>query len=330
MTEQRTPHVTLIIAAYNRGAAFRPTLESVLAQSCKPHEILVVDDGSTDGTAQWVAEHFPTVQVLTKTNGGTSSARNFGAEAAKGDILIFLDHDDVLLPDAVEKLVELLARFPEAQSAHCDHEYHNRSTGVVHANHHATLPSFQRLKQIAPLRSEGNARLFGRGLYAGLLQGNILQQPWAVRRSAFKDVGGYAEDIRYCEDWDIYLRLAERFPIAVSDDVISLHIVEGENLHLTASEKQEAMYTVVLQRRFMSPLRKDWHEGIIIRRKLAWQEKERGDRAMKEGNRRSAWNCYWQSAKWWPNDFVVLVRLLIWSPLVYPFVKNLRRNPTIR
>ena len=75
--------VSLIIATYNRGAKIAPTLDSVLAQTVVPDEILVVDDGSTDGTGDWVQTHYPQVHVLKTVNGGTSTARNRGAEAAR-------------------------------------------------------------------------------------------------------------------------------------------------------------------------------------------------------------------------------------------------------
>ena len=309
---------SMIIATYNRGPRIAPTLDSVLAQSQVPDEIVVVDDGSTDDTAAWVVENYPMVRLVRKANGGTSSARNFGARSASGDVLIFLDHDDIMLPDGVETLKGLLERFPEAHSAHCDHEYHNLETGVVHANHHSTLVSFSRLKQISNLRTDGTATLYGRSLYSTLLRGNVLQQPYAVRRHAFEAVGGYAEDIRYCEDWDIYLRISAQYPVVVSDNVISQHIVEGENLHLAASEKQEAMYSLVLQRRLACHGLKDWRESITVRKKMASQEKACGDRAKTSGNLRLAWQCYWRSARWWPQDYVTLVRLLTWSPLMSP------------
>jgi glycosyltransferase involved in cell wall biosynthesis len=311
---------SMIIATYNRGARIAPTIDSVLAQTQVPDEIVVVDDGSTDNTAAWVVENYPMVRLVRKENGGTSSARNFGARSASGEVLIFLDHDDIMLPDGVATLIGLLDCFPEAHSAHCDHEYHNLETGVVHPNHHSTLPSFDRLKQIAKLRTDGAAILYGRALYSTLLKGNILQQPYAVRRKAFEALGGYSEDIRYCEDWDIYLRISAQYPVVVSDDVISQHIIEGENLHLTASEKQEVMYALVLQRRLACHGLKEWRESIAVRKKMASQEKVCGDRAKASGNVRLAWRCYWRSAQWWPQDYVTLVRLLTWSPLMSPLL----------
>ena len=319
-------HTSVIIATYNRGPDIEPTLLSVLEQTTPADEIIVVDDGSTDNTADWIQAHFSQVRLVKKPNGGTSSARNFGARQAKNGVLVFLDHDDVLYPHALATLRELLKTFPEAVAAHCDHEYQDVQRGIHHANHHYMLPAFKRLLSTPSLKQVGNARLYGRPLYGMLLWGNLLQQPWAVRTTAFKEVGGFSEDIRYCEDWDIYLQITQRFPVVVADTVISRHIIEGQNLHLTIAEKQEVMYARVLQRRLATHQRKDWRESLTVRKKMASQEKGCGDRAMAAGDTRLAWLCYWRSANWWPQDYVTLVRLLTWSPLVYPLLKSLRHK----
>ena len=128
--------VSLVIATYNRGCKLAPTLDSVLAQTVLPDEIVVVDDGSADGTGDWVRAHYPQVRVLTTANGGTSAARNRGAEAAQSEILMFLDHDDTLLPHAVETLSNLFRTFPEARAAFADHRYVNLVTNVQFADHH--------------------------------------------------------------------------------------------------------------------------------------------------------------------------------------------------
>lgn len=305
--------ISLIIATYNRGEAIAPTLRSVDAQTRSPDEVIVVDDGSTDGTADWVASHFPRVRVAPKPNGGTSSARNFGAVAAHGQILVFLDHDDLLHPDAVETLAGLLERYPDVAAAHCDHVYENRTSGVRHPNHHHEIAAFRRLLETPHVEPALGERVYGRPLYRALLWGNLLQQPWAVRASAFQQLGGFSEDIRYCEDWDIYLRVTERFPVVVSDRVISTHVIAGENLHLADSKKQEVMYERVLRRRLASHRRSDWAENAIVRKKLAMQQKAEADSLRTVGQLDAAWRGYARSTSWWPLDHVVAARMLLLS-----------------
>src|SRR5438132_11139477 len=87
---------SVVIATFNRGARIGRTLDSALGQSISPSEVVVVDDGSTDGTGEWIERQYPSVRVVRSANGGTSAARNRGAAEATGELLLFLDHDDEL------------------------------------------------------------------------------------------------------------------------------------------------------------------------------------------------------------------------------------------
>jgi glycosyltransferase involved in cell wall biosynthesis len=295
--------VSLVIATYNRGAKITRTLDSVARQSLPPAEVLVVDDGSTDGTGEWVRSHYPRVRVVRRANGGTSAARNTGAEAAAQPVLMFLDHDDELLPQAVETLVRLLDVFPEAHAAFADHTYRNTVTGVYFANHHELQPAFHRLHAVRVQRREGSSRLYGYELHRALLSGNLLQQPWAVRRETFHAIGGFDPGIRYCEDWDLFLRLTHIVSVAQSDEVISHHLVDGENLHL--SDAQEPMHVRVLDKQLAGR----WREpGVLalIRRRRARYYKKWGDLAQTAVEAR---RWYRRALADWPADYVVLARL---------------------
>lgn len=315
----------IVIATYNRGQRIRDTIESVLQQSRPVDEFVIVDDGSTDSTASWIRENFPSVAIVEKVNGGTSSARNAGASFAKSDWLIFLDHDDILLPNAVETLDRLLSNFPEAGSGHCDHKLHYIDKNVVIENHHYSTESFARLRKLVAVREVGSARLLASGLYRSLLRGNLLQQPWIVRKEVFQRVGGFASDVRYCEDWDIYLRIAQEYPVVVSDEVISIHRVDGENLHLTCHWKQFEMYERTLCRRSASHSWLQWQENRIVRTKMAYMSKARGDKAFQDKKLPDAWRHYWRSYMWWPFDPMVLARLLLWLPQS-AILKGVRRG----
>ncbi|MBY0229825.1 MAG: glycosyltransferase [Gemmataceae bacterium] len=302
-----THRASLIIATYNRGTRIAPTLDSVLAQTARPEETLVVDDCSPDRTGDWVAQHYPAARVVRpERNGGTSAARNFGAKAAAGDVLVFLDHDDLLHPHAVATLLDLLAAFPEAHAAFADHVYDNKATGTRFPDHHSSQPAFHRMKAVPVLRSSPAGRVYGKPMYHALLWGNILQQPWAIRRETFLALGGFAEDVRYCEDWDLYTRLAQRFPVVVSDAVISDHVVEGENLHLAPG--QEEMHERVLLRRWKDAGPLDFRAGSIVRRKLGLLYKGWADRAP---DKRSAWALDVRSALCWPFDLTCTLRAVL-------------------
>jgi glycosyltransferase involved in cell wall biosynthesis len=306
--------ISLIVGTYNRSVKISDTLQSVLAQKRQADEVIVVDDGSTDDTAEFVRKHFPMVQVLTKNNGGTSSARNFGASNAKGDWLVFLDHDDLLLPNALSELERLSELWPQADALYCDHELHDCTNNTIHKNHHGTFPSFQRLFEIPRVDQRDQTRLYGRELFTTLLKGNLLQQPWMIRAAVFQELTGFDEDIRYCEDWDMYLRVTRGHRVAMSDAVISIHRIEGQNLHLEDWVKQYDMYEKTLVKQFKASGPLSLTENMTIRRKMAEIQKRRGDRfyALAEFGR--AWNHYLYSASWLPTDFVVVARLGLWLP----------------
>lgn len=304
--------LSVVIAAYNRGPRIAPTLDSVLAQTTPPAEVVVVDDCSPDATGDWVRTHYPAVRVTrTERNGGTSAARNHGARAATGNVLVFLDHDDVLHPHAIETLTGLLRTFPQARAAFADHTYVNTVTGVKYPDHHGSQPAFERLRQIRVAEQTAAGRLYRRPLFRALAWGNLLQQPWAIYRDDFLRLGGFAEDIRYCEDWETYLRVTRAVPVALTDTVISDHLVEGENLHL--SPHQAEMHRRVLRRLL-------WLEVLNPRvvypvvRKLAMYAKADGDRLAATELAR-AWRMYLRAFALWPFDHVVAARALVLWPL---------------
>src|SRR3954466_15002370 len=93
--------ITVAIATYNRGPAIARTLDSVLAQTHPPHEVIVVDDGSTDDTASFVRSAYPQVRLITIEHGGQSIARNKGVEEATAPVVVHFDSDDVMHPHAL-------------------------------------------------------------------------------------------------------------------------------------------------------------------------------------------------------------------------------------
>ncbi len=101
------PSVSIVVNNYNYGRFLAEAIDSALAQSHPDVEVVVVDDGSTDGSQRIIARYGDRVRALLKENGGQASALNAGLAASTGDLVLFLDADDVLLPEAVERVVEV-------------------------------------------------------------------------------------------------------------------------------------------------------------------------------------------------------------------------------
>ncbi len=198
------PLVSVIIPAYNAAAFLGDTLDSVLAQTYKNLEIIVVDDGSTDTTPHVLESYKDRITVLHQANAGQATARNSGARSAKGEFLAFLDSDDLWDSDKINRQVELINRFPKALAVYCDH----RSIDA----------------QGNPLASSGalaHPRPSGNILRA-LLLGPCIITPGLVllRRNAFDMMGGFDKTMRGHEDYTLWLRLATQGSFIYSPDTL--------------------------------------------------------------------------------------------------------------
>jgi hypothetical protein len=213
------------------------------------------------------------------------------------------------MPHALETLGRLLSRHPDTRAAYADHVYNNPVAGVYYPDHHQTQPAFARLQAVPVLRHTPDGRIYGNAMYRALLRGNLLQQPWAIYRDTFQSVGGFATDVRYCEDWDLYLRVTAAVPIVLSDRVISYHHIEGQNLHLRSG--QEEMHVRVLRRQLGRTRWYDASAAWIIRKRLANYYKTAGDR-LRQCSIWQAWRQYLRSLCCWPFDHVVIARALGW------------------
>ena len=101
--------VSVVIPTYNRGPLIAATLDSALHQTRAPLEVIVVDDGSTDGTPDWIEAHYGArVRLIRQSNGGAARARNFGLAETRGEFIAFLDHDDLWLPQKLSLQLEAM------------------------------------------------------------------------------------------------------------------------------------------------------------------------------------------------------------------------------
>lgn len=187
------PCVSVVIPAYNAAWCVGRAIDSVLAQSFRDFELIVVDDGSTDGTATLLAAYGAALRVVTQANGGMSSARNAGIRAATGRYIAFLDADDRWLPDKLARQVALLEARPEL--AFC-----------------AAVASFE----------DPEGRCVGEwrgasGATAGISEvfahhGAVAGGASAVlaRQALVMELGGFDETLAGAEDTDLWIRLAGR------------------------------------------------------------------------------------------------------------------------
>ena len=202
MNTATNPTVSVIIPAYNAAPWIAETIDSVLNQTFKDFEVIVVDDGSTDATAEVVASYKPQVQYLYKNNGGPSSARNTGICAACGRYIAFLDADDLWLPEKLQIQMQLFSQNPSLAWVYSDGLIFEENPNK---NQH--------------LFSQSSYMYSGEILRPLLLQDFVASPTPIVRRDVFEDVGLFNEESSFksVEDWDMWLRIAARYPVYLID-----------------------------------------------------------------------------------------------------------------
>ncbi len=214
--------VSVIVPCYNGAAFLEEALRSALAQSYREVEVVVVDDGSTDNSAE-IARRFP-VRYIRQQNRGLSEARNTGIRESKGSYLVFLDADDRLKPEAIETGLRVLARRPDCAMAVGDHVF-------IAANGSYLAHSTKE----GPLHSH----------YEALLKSNFIEMISSVlfRRSIFDEVGGFNATLRVAEDYELYLRIARAQPICCHAVIMAEYRMHEAN----TSRNSELMLTTTLQ-----------------------------------------------------------------------------------
>jgi glycosyltransferase involved in cell wall biosynthesis len=213
-----TPRVSVIIPAFNAARYIARTLDSLLAQTYPDIEIIVIDDGSTDDTAACVAEYGPRVRYAWQPNsGGCSKPRNHGIALATGELLVFIDSDDLMAPHRIASEVEALMQHPEANLVFSNYRDFEDSR-IEAISHFDTCARLSRL-----LKSQRHANdivVLTPGVSAELLlTENFGHSSPMIRRPVLEAVGLYDEILRASEDFDFQYRVAEAGPIAVIPQV---------------------------------------------------------------------------------------------------------------
>jgi len=185
------PTVSVIIPAYNAAAHVADAIGSVLQQTLRDLELIIVDDGSTDATrsiADDSARADSRVKVVTKPNGGLSSARNAGIDVAAGQAVCFLDADDILLPHKLENQTAFLLQFPG-----CDLVYSDYYVGDAELT-----PIW--LESVRPRMAKMDEYLLYGNRFAPLCP--------LIRSTLIGATGRFDETLRAAEDWDYWIRAA--------------------------------------------------------------------------------------------------------------------------
>jgi glycosyltransferase involved in cell wall biosynthesis len=200
------PLVSVILPVFDRAGSVARAVESVLAQSYDPLELIIVDDGSTDGTVGILEAYRGVAAILRQANGGAYAARNLALSHATGEHVAFIDSDDAWLPHKLERQVPLMR--PDIGLVYGDIEI------VTAPDDRAPRTGMTAFKAVAPCR--------GRSLEA-LARGNFVPTSTVlVRRSALQAIGGFPES-RISADYLAWFRIAQAYAFDYVDAPVTLY-----------------------------------------------------------------------------------------------------------
>ena len=207
-------NVSVIIPCYNAEKTIRETIESVLAQTYQDFEIIVVDDGSTDGSQGIIQSFEDKVRYIYQENKGQASARNTAIRASDGTYLAFLDADDLWMPDKLEKQITIMQQ-EDIHWCYCDCDYFLDESGK-------TIGVYSRL--VHPPKTGW--------VVESLLMGNFIASPTPiVSRSIFEKAGYFNEckDVKFGEDWDEWIRIAFKSEICYVNEPLTKYRIHNTN-----------------------------------------------------------------------------------------------------
>jgi glycosyltransferase involved in cell wall biosynthesis len=209
------PRVSILLTCYNHVGYLPACVEAVFAQTFTDFEVIAIDDGSKDGTREWLeACGKPLRLIFNETNLGTYATLNVGLAAAQGEFVAVLNDDDLWAPEKLERQLALFDSHPKI--------------GLVHTDGHFIDGEGKRMEG-SPLGFEFPRTETGDVLLSLLYANKIIASAALVRRECFEKLGGFNEAYFGSGDWEMWLRVAEAYEIGFVPEPLTFYRVHGEN-----------------------------------------------------------------------------------------------------
>ncbi len=187
--------ISVIIPTYNREVTLERAIKSVLDQTYKNFELIVIDDGSTDNTSQIIDKYSGKIRYFSKLHAGVSSARNLGLEKSEGTWVSFLDSDDYWLPGKLERQIEYLTNHPGMMILQTEEQWIRNGVPVNPMKKHKKRSGWI-FRYCLPLCIVSSSAVL-------------------IHQKVFNDVGVFDESFPVCEDYDLWLRIATKYQIGL-------------------------------------------------------------------------------------------------------------------
>ena len=217
------PRVTVLLTCYNHLDYLPAALDSVRAQTYRDFEVIALDDGSTDGTREYLAQQTDIQVVLNPVNLGTYGTLNVGLNLANGEFVAVLNDDDLWSPEKLAKQVELLDSNPKVGLCHTGGYFINGAGDRTEGN---------------PLGFAWPTFTTGNGLFNLVFENKIIASAALARTALLRDLGGFNEHYFGSGDWEMWWRVAEVADLGFVPDALTAYRVHGAN----ASHKLEKIW----------------------------------------------------------------------------------------
>lgn len=225
--------ISVVLPTYNSLNYLPDAVNSVIHQTYTDWELIIVNDGSSDNTDEWVSQQSdPRIILISQENQGKSAARNTGIERATSEYIAFLDADDYWEPTKLEKQIQCIETKPEIGLVY---------TWTALADEHC-----QPTGRVISSHAEGQ-------IWKEIVQTNIVAcgSTPLIRRECFETVGGFAAGLPLAQDWDMWIRIAARYPFAAVKEPLVRYRQHGKNTSKNL-EMMQKCNTLVLERAFAS------------------------------------------------------------------------------
>lgn len=292
----KTPHISVIIPTHNREKFIGAAIQSVFNQTWQDLEIIVVDDGSVDNTKDLIqAYHSEKITYVHLKQGGPGWARNNGISRAKGDMVAFLDSDDIWEPNKLELQMEVMAGDPQVKMALANFKFIDPVDNIL--NESGVDPDYSYDGQF--LRDYLDGRL---PVYTSTVM---------VKRDVFDKVGSFDEQHMIAEDLDLWIKIAAHFKVGYVHKPLT-HIRKHSGNISGASRKKTYFAATVMIERNRENIRT---AGLSPEKYLARFYNLAGNEARKEKDRKDAISYFKKAISAYPSDIAgysgILKTLLI-------------------
>lgn len=236
-------YISVIIPSYNRADFLEKVIQSVLNQTTKIDEIIVVDDGSIDNTKQLLEKY--EIKYIYQENNGVSSARNKGIYEASNEWICFLDSDDIWQPNKIEKQIAFHKENPHIFFSHTD-ELWRFNDKIIKQKKHQLKPSGYCFKENIPNTLIGASTVM-------------------CHKSIFDDVGLFDEGLEACEDYDLWLRILDKYELGLVNEKLITKIAGHSGQLSFETPLMDSFRIKALEKHLNSSFKEEVKQEIIKR-----------------------------------------------------------------